>query len=126
MPASAQATPDAEADAARESAWQRIAAGDDEAAVAALLDGADVGAVLQQRFAWDDVRMFAPAHPRAECRCSEERVIRALRIAGRDEIEAAIAERGEVEVTCEFCNRRYAFPAAVARALVGEPPATTQ
>jgi len=52
------------------------------------------------------------------CKCSVARVANALRIAGRDEIEAVLAERGVVEVTCEFCNRRYAFTPADARALV--------
>ena len=51
------------------------------------------------------------------CKCSVARVANALRIAGRDEIEAALAERGVVEVTCEFCNRRYTFAPAEARAL---------
>ncbi|MBS0321565.1 MAG: Hsp33 family molecular chaperone HslO [Proteobacteria bacterium] len=124
MPPPASSLPDD--DTAREAAWQRIAAGDDEAAVTALLEGDDVESVLRTRFAWDDVRMLATAHPHAGCRCSEERVVRALRIAGRDEIEAAIAERGEVEVTCEFCNRRYVFAADVARALVGDAPTTPQ
>jgi molecular chaperone Hsp33 len=48
-----------------------------------------------------------------------------LRIAGRDEIEAALAERGAVEVTCEFCNRRYTFDPAEARALLAGPSAAT-
>jgi len=34
-----------------------------------------------------------------------------LRMLGRDEVRALVAERGEVEVHCEFCNRRYAFDA---------------
>ena len=60
----------------------------------------------------------APAHA--------ERVENALVIAGRDEIEAALAERGNVEVTCEFCNRRYSFTPDEARAVFtqrasGEP-----
>ena len=36
---------------------------------------------------------------------------------GRAEIESILAERGDVEVTCEFCNRSYAFVAGEARAL---------
>jgi molecular chaperone Hsp33 len=34
-----------------------------------------------------------------------------LRMLGRDEVRSVIAELGEVEVHCEFCNRRYAFDA---------------
>ena len=54
---------------------------------------------------------------RSRCSCSRERVENALRIAGAAEIESILAERGDVEVTCEFCNRRYAFEPAEARAL---------
>ncbi|MET0204308.1 MAG: Hsp33 family molecular chaperone HslO, partial [Casimicrobiaceae bacterium] len=65
-----------------------------------------------------------PVH--ARCSCTRRRVENALVIAGRDEIEAALAERGTVEVTCEFCNRRYSFTPDEARAVFtqrasGEP-----
>jgi molecular chaperone Hsp33 len=43
-------------------------------------------------------------------------VTRALRIAGLAEVESILAERGSVEITCEFCNRRYVFSPAEARA----------
>jgi molecular chaperone Hsp33 len=101
--------------------WTRVSAGDDAPAAAALLAGEPVTTVLAQRFPDDDLRVLAPATPHFQCHCSEERVVRALRVAGRDEIEAAIAERGDVEVCCEFCNRRYTFTPAVARALFDDP-----
>ena len=42
---------------------------------------------------------------------------KALRIAGIAEVESILAERGNVEMTCEFCNRRYTFSPAEARAV---------
>ncbi|MFO1306208.1 MAG: Hsp33 family molecular chaperone HslO, partial [Burkholderiales bacterium] len=51
------------------------------------------------------------------CTCSRERVAKALRIAGPAEVESILAERGDVEVTCEFCNRRYTFAPSEARAV---------
>ena len=56
--------------------------------------------------------MFAAKPVAFGCSCSRERVEHALRIAGAAEIESILAERGDVEVTCEFCNRRYAFAPA--------------
>jgi molecular chaperone Hsp33 len=82
-----------------------------------LLDEGDAAAVLTALFPDDDLRVFAARPARFRCSCSRERVDNALRIAGRDEIEAALAERGAVEVTCEFCHRRYAIAPAEARAL---------
>jgi molecular chaperone Hsp33 len=32
-----------------------------------------------------------------------------LRMLGREEVDSVIAERGDVEVHCEFCNQRYVF-----------------
>jgi molecular chaperone Hsp33 len=40
-----------------------------------------------------------------------------LRLLGLDEVRSVIAERGEVEVHCEFCNRRYAFDAVDSEAI---------
>ena len=34
-----------------------------------------------------------------------------LRGLGRDESDSLIAERGQVEVGCEFCGRQYRFDA---------------
>jgi len=82
-----------------------------------LLDGDDVHATLHALFPADDVRVFDSRPVAFRCRCSRARAENALRIAGVDEIEAAIAERGDVEVACEFCNHRYTFTPAQARSL---------
>jgi molecular chaperone Hsp33 len=87
-------------------------------------------AIVQPRFAdalrtlfpHDDVRMFNARPVTFRCKCSLARVVNALRIAGREEIEAALAERGVVDVTCEFCNRRYTFGPGEARALLADRP----
>jgi molecular chaperone Hsp33 len=55
--------------------------------------------------------VFEPKPVYFRCSCSPERVTGMLRMLGRDEVRSVIAERGEVEVRCEFCNRRYAFDA---------------
>jgi molecular chaperone Hsp33 len=114
----------ADADPHAALATQAAADGSDANAVAAaaLLEGVAVQQVLGARFPDDDLRLVASAAPHCACQCSVERVTRALLIAGRDEIEAALAERGEVDVTCEFCNRRYVFAPDEARALFAAPP----
>ena len=45
------------------------------------------------------------------CSCSRERVINMLRMLGREEVRSILHDRGAVDVSCEFCNRRYAFDA---------------
>lgn len=65
--------------------------------------------ILQRLFAEDDVRMFESTPVFFRCRCSRERVIGMLRSLGADEIRSILAERGSVEVRCDFCNRAYQF-----------------
>ena len=81
--------------------------------------------LLADLFPNDDIRVFRPRPVNFRCTCSRERVERALRIAGRAEIESILAERKDVEVTCEFCNHRYAFTEAEARAVFAPEIAST-
>lgn len=43
------------------------------------------------------------------CDCSRERMYRALKSLGKDEIRAIIEEDERAEVNCHFCNRSYIF-----------------
>ncbi|MFL6183173.1 MAG: Hsp33 family molecular chaperone HslO [Actinomycetes bacterium] len=65
--------------------------------------------ILRRLFVEDDVRIFESSPVFFRCRCSRERVIGMLRSLGPDEIKSVLAERGSVEVRCDFCNRAYEF-----------------
>ena len=67
--------------------------------------------ILYRLFNEDDVRLFEPAPVYFRCRCSRERVSGMLKGLGETETRSILAERGEVEVRCDFCNRAYAFDA---------------
>jgi molecular chaperone Hsp33 len=70
--------------------------------------------ILHRLFWEETLRVFAPdplAQPRFACSCSRERVRGMLQGLGRDESESLIAERGVVEVGCEFCGLKYRFDA---------------
>jgi len=105
-----------------EATWTRVESLVDALAADALLAAPGHTALLAGLFPEDDLRVFEPRPARFRCSCSPERVCNALRIAGRAEIEAAIAERGHVEVTCEFCNRRYTFEPDEARGVFAPQP----
>jgi molecular chaperone Hsp33 len=45
-----------------------------------------------------------------------------LRSLGRDEVDSIIAERGSVEVRCEFCSRAYRFDPVDVGALFSRGP----
>jgi molecular chaperone Hsp33 len=67
--------------------------------------------ILHRLFHEDDVRLFEPAPVFFRCRCSRERVSGMLQGLGEAETLSVLAERGEVEVRCDFCNRAYVFDA---------------
>jgi molecular chaperone Hsp33 len=78
--------------------------------------------VLLRLFHEEDIRL-QPAQPLAfGCTCSRSRVEDMLRSLGREENQAVLAEQGSVDVTCEFCNRRYVLDEAdVAAVFAGQP-----
>jgi molecular chaperone Hsp33 len=65
--------------------------------------------VFRRLFWQENVQHFEPASARFECTCSREKVGSMLKMLGRDEVDGVIAERGHVEIHCEFCNQRYEF-----------------
>jgi molecular chaperone Hsp33 len=78
--------------------------------------------LLGRLFAEDDVRLFGEEPVTFACSCDRERVATTLRMLGRAEIGQLIAERGLVEVRCEFCNRPYRFDPVDAEALFADTP----
>jgi molecular chaperone Hsp33 len=102
---------------ADDSLWTRAQEALDDVAPGELLRAADAAALLTTRFGRDDVRLFESQSTRFGCSCTRDRVANALRMVGQQEVEEILDEQGEVQVTCEFCNRRYAFTPDAARAL---------
>jgi len=105
------------ADAQDDATWTRIGARMAQLESSALLVAEAAPARIHALFPHDDVRVFPGKPARSHCHCSRERVESALRIAGQAEIESILAERGDVEVSCEFCGRRYVLGPDEARAL---------
>ncbi len=67
--------------------------------------------VLHRLFWEEKLLRFEPRTPRFVCTCSRERVSSMLRSLGRTESDSLIAERGLVEVGCDFCGQPYRFDA---------------
>ncbi|HET9031543.1 MAG TPA: Hsp33 family molecular chaperone HslO [Dokdonella sp.] len=59
---------------------------------------------------------------RFECSCSPERVLGMLRSLGREEAMGALGEENQLEITCEFCNRRYRFDSVDITGLFADLP----
>jgi molecular chaperone Hsp33 len=74
------------------------------------------------RLFWEEtLRVFEPSQVRWHCPCNREKVADMLRMLGRAEVEDIIEERGEVDVTCDFCGKPYQFDAVDCAALFVPP-----
>ena len=89
--------------------------------------GLDADTVLRRLFWQERLQRFEPQRPRFACRCSRARVAGMLRSLGKAEVDDIVAERGDVEVGCEFCGLQYRFDAVDAgelfTAAADHPPA---
>ena len=54
------------------------------------------------------------------CGCDRERVVRAVALLGREELDQAIRDGETLEVRCEFCNECYAVDPERSRALLAD------
>jgi molecular chaperone Hsp33 len=105
----AAALPAADA-VALDDAWARVQLIGDTLTKEELRTLADAE-ILHRLFNEDDLRLFEPSPVYFRCRCSRERVAGMLLGLGEAETRSVIAERGKVEVHCDFCNRAYVFDA---------------
>jgi molecular chaperone Hsp33 len=89
----------------------------------------DVETVLRRLFWEEKVLRFEPQTPRFACTCSRERVARMIRGLGPEEAQGIVAERGEIEVGCDFCGQQYRFDAVDTAQIFtspgDQPPATS-
>ncbi len=96
-----------------ERAWEAVCARAREVDARALLSS-DGDETLRRLFGGHDLRLFESLPVRFRCGCTRAKVARLLRLLGKAEVRAVLAERGSVEVTCDFCHLGYAFDPAQA------------
>ncbi|PUE55950.1 Hsp33 chaperonin [Limnohabitans sp. Rim8] len=71
----------------------------------------DAETILRRLFWEEKLVRFEPLTPSFACSCSRERVSNMIRSLGTEEVESILAERGEVEVGCDFCGQQYRYDA---------------
>jgi len=76
-----------------------------------------VDVLLQRLFSQEDVRLYSPTGVHSACVRDEEKVRDVLRSLGREELDATIAEYGEVIVKDDMCNQEYRFDGKAIAAL---------
>jgi len=87
----------------------------------------DAETILRRLFWEEKLLRFEPLQPKFACSCSRERVSNMIRSLGTDEVESILAERGNVEVGCDFCGQQYRYDAVDAAHIFtsaeSQPPA---
>ncbi|MDI4633374.1 Hsp33 family molecular chaperone HslO [Pelomonas sp. V22] len=77
----------------------------------------DADTLLRRLYWQEGLQRFEPTAPRFACSCSRPRVGQMLKGLGREDIDSVLAERGDVEVGCDFCGLQYRFDAVDVGAL---------
>lgn len=78
--------------------------------VTAMLDGGDTPErILEQVLCGLELTITDTAPAAYHCGCSKERVERAIISIGKKELSEMIDEGKEIEVSCQFCDRKYQF-----------------
>jgi molecular chaperone Hsp33 len=79
--------------------------------------------IILRRLFWEEKLVrFEPLTPSFACSCSRERVSNMIRSLGTEEVESILAERGDVEVGCDFCGEQYRYDAVdAAQIFTGTP-----
>ncbi len=95
-----------------EDGWRRAMILMGSCSDAELVDGdLPVYDLLYRLFHEDGVRVFEPSDVRVGCRCSEDRLARALRSIPRAELDQVQVD-GEMRISCDFCNKTYRYTQA--------------
>lgn len=85
----------------------------------------DVDTILRRLFWEEKLLRFEPQSgllgPHFACTCGRARVANMIRGLGAEEAEGILAERGDIEVGCDFCGKQYRFDAVDAAQIFTAP-----
>lgn len=72
----------------------------------------DAEEVLVRLYHQEQVRVFEPQSVIFKCGCSKERSAAALLNVAKEELLDIIAEKGQIDMHCDYCGSHYAFTAS--------------
>jgi molecular chaperone Hsp33 len=104
--------------------WRRLGALASTLRIRDLADGL-TPTLLGRLFAEDDLRVFRPREAQFRCRCSRRRTEDVLKLLGEEDTRDLLAERGRIEVTCEYCGRTRIFDSIDIARMFAEPHVPT-
>ncbi|MGH1460522.1 MAG: Hsp33 family molecular chaperone HslO [Neptuniibacter sp.] len=76
--------------------------------------------LLYRLFHEEQCRLYEADDLRFNCTCSRERSQASLKLVDKNELMDVIAERGQIDMSCQFCNAHYRFDSADIEALFAD------
>ncbi len=65
--------------------------------------------ILHRLYHETELRLYSARPVSFQCRCSHEKMKQALTVLGEEDMLALLKERGNIEISCDFCNQQYVF-----------------
>jgi molecular chaperone Hsp33 len=65
--------------------------------------------ILHRLYHETELRLYTARRIQFQCRCNIEKMKQVLTILGENDTQELLKEKGQVEVTCDFCHQKYAF-----------------
>lgn len=72
-----------------------------------------------------DMEVLQQIEPKAVCECSEDRLVRSLRLLPRADVDDILEKEERVEARCQFCGKVYRIEAADVRERLAQTSTTT-
>ena len=77
--------------------------------IASIVEEKTLQGVIDFYFAHFPMEQLEDVHPKYECSCSKDKVSQMLMTLGKEELNSIIQEHGQIEVGCQFCDKKYTF-----------------
>lgn len=56
-----------------------------------------------------ELRLFPSRPIKFQCRCRKEKMEQVIKVLGKEDADGLLAEKGTIEISCDFCNQQYHF-----------------
>ncbi len=84
-----------------------------------LLDqGNSLETIINNLFADLNLKVFDQTNTRFVCDCSRQRITKALISIGKQDLIEMISDQEDIEINCDFCNKKYLFSPADLQAIL--------
>lgn len=67
--------------------------------------------ILHRLYHETDIRLLIEKEAGFQCRCSNDKMLKLIKMLGEQDVYELLKESGHVEITCDFCNQKYVFDA---------------